>query len=261
MIKILIINRSKHVTNDILKSIVKAIDMLGKIMAKSWHVMFPEIEIATSAENGQWNFFIVDETYDNDGNVLAYHMDQNNNISGIIYAGRILRDGGCVVNAYDNVKSDGKPDIIYDNKAQALFKKCTSISRALCHEIFETIIDPSCNSLWNTGSINMFGYGMSYVAEVCDPVEDNNVVVHCDGFDIYLSDFVYPAWKDRTNSQGPFNFRDTLSKPFSIDDGGYITTSDDRIITAMKKKPNFKHKVRYQKRMYKYESTKSICLY
>jgi hypothetical protein len=81
-----------------------------------------------------------------------------------------------------------------------------SIPKFLCHEVFEMLLNPELNK-----------FKAGYCLEVCDPVQMNGVNVG----EFTLSDWVLPTWFD-ANAKRPFNHNDTLYRPFSIDDGGYI---------------------------------------
>lgn len=40
--------------------------------------------------------------------------------------------------------------------------------------------------------------------------------------DVLVSDFCCPSWFDYFDSQGPFNFRNTLTDPLTLAPGGYV---------------------------------------
>jgi len=118
--------------------------------------------------------------------------------------------------------------------------KTPTLSRTVCHEVFELLTDPNCNSWWDIGD------KQNLVArETCDPVQRNLVNVVVEIFpatttfnpitrktvttpaitaNVTLSDWILPAWANPQNTVGPFNHNNTLKKPFEIDSGGYLIT-------------------------------------
>jgi hypothetical protein len=59
-------------------------------------------------------------------------------------------------------------------------------------------------------------------AERSDAVQENQLTVTVDGTEVEITDFVYPAWYDSTEVTGPYNHKNTLPRPFSLDPGGYL---------------------------------------
>lgn len=130
-------------------------------------------------------------------------------------------------------------------------KKAT-VSQCIAHEVFELLIDPVCNGWWDVGDGKTL-----FAREVCDPVEDNDLIVSvvtkpavippnpwgkqnigtpAVTAQVTLSDWILPAWSDPQNTRGPFNYMGTLKRPFSLDKGGYgikLTVGDVGIVTAM----------------------------
>jgi hypothetical protein len=92
------------------------------------------------------------------------------------------------------------------------------VSVTVSHELAEILIDPAINLAYQ-GSDGAF-----WAAEVCDAVEDQTYLI--DG--IAVSDFVYPAWFEPFRANAPaasikFDFLDTLTHPFQLGPGGYIS--------------------------------------
>jgi hypothetical protein len=141
---------------------------------------------------------------------LAYHSEDNDRVDGFILAGTIMANGGVPVYNAANPKG-------------------TTVASALFHELAEAFIDPTCNAWWQDNN------GVYYCAEVCDPVESNNVVVTIPATSsapttlVALSDFVLPAWRDPEAPMDAgvrFNYANTLTSPFALDHGGYYVKFD-----------------------------------
>ena len=39
---------------------------------------------------------------------------------------------------------------------------------------------------------------------------------------IYMSDFIFPAWSNSQAKSGPYNYLNTLVRPFQVAKGGYV---------------------------------------
>ena len=145
---------------------------------------------------------------------LAYHDELNDVPYGNAFAKTVLADGGV---------------LLYSTNPRV-----PTFAQAVCHELFEMLMDPYCNS-WA-----MLADGVTqYAYEVCDPVESNPVTVQVQTGTITkgalltktivpvyskvgLSDWVLPKWFDTQAVQGPFNHNNTLKAPLTIDKNGYV---------------------------------------
>ncbi|HTV22569.1 MAG TPA: hypothetical protein VMG12_27965 [Polyangiaceae bacterium] len=91
----------------------------------------------------------------------------------------------------------------------------------LSHEVLEMIADPGVN-LYARGHVRQRGRRRAaFVAyEVCDPVQA--ISYRIDG--VSVSDFVTPEWFEPERQPGAlkFSFRDSVTRPFELADGGYI---------------------------------------
>lgn len=89
-----------------------------------------------------------------------------------------------------------------------------TLSRAMSHEIFEMLVDPTTMRLFDGWSL-----------EVCDPVaEDLALTVH----GVTLADFVSPAWFQQ-HSRGPWDFDRALTRPGDLE-MGYLQRADGAVI-------------------------------
>ena len=105
---------------------------------------------------------------------LAFHTEENGlpRADGYILTKIMLENGG--VPLYNEANPKG-----------------STVAANLFHELAEAFIDPTVNVWWRDGQ------DVFYAAEVCDPVQGNNVIVTTpDGIKVALSDFVFPAWRD-----------------------------------------------------------------
>jgi hypothetical protein len=143
--------------------------------------------------------------------------------------------------AYHDEKDDvpfGKVFVktIFDHNGVTLYHTnplIPTVAEAVCHELFEMLIDPNCNT-WSMLS----DYRTLYAYEVCDPVQSNPVTVkvqtgitrsgvapNITTTPIYklvgLSDWVLPNWFDPQKRRGPYNHNNTLGSPLTIDKSGY----------------------------------------
>ena len=90
-----------------------------------------------------------------------------------------------------------------------------TVAQAFCHEIFEMITNPKLNIWWQRPNQSLVP------AEVVDPVQGNVVPVTVGGVTVYCSDYLLPEWHNPQSKKGPYNFLNTLSKPFQIARRGY----------------------------------------
>lgn len=87
-----------------------------------------------------------------------------------------------------------------------------SCSAVLSHEILEWALDPMINA-WREGPD-----GYDYALEACDAVQSSSYETDAVGKKVTVSNFLLPAWFDRTPQEGDrFDFLGVLSKPFTID--------------------------------------------
>lgn len=91
-----------------------------------------------------------------------------------------------------------------------------TVAQAFAHEIFEMIVNQNVNVWWQLSN------GYLVPAEVSDPVQGNVVPVKVGGVTVGLSDYILPAWSDPQANKGPYNFLNTLTKPFQLARGGYV---------------------------------------
>jgi hypothetical protein len=145
---------------------------------------------------------IVDSIPAQQTGVVGSHSEtQTGQVSGIVAAQPILANNGQVLTG-DLATADW------------------SVSSTLSHEVLEMFIDPNCNMWANDGNGSVYGL------EVCDPVEGPPYTVTVGSQDVWVSNFVTPAWFDPQAPAGSqVDFQGLLTKtgPFTILPGGYMT--------------------------------------
>ncbi len=197
-------DKSSRVSDADVAIMVQACNLLLPEVAKAWSVNCPLVVMGcstVSAQEDDWIFHLVDED-PRVPDALAYHDEDVYGVSGFVLTKTILESGGV--------------PLCHD-----LHPLTTrTVAAALFHELAEALVDPSCNIWWQNRA------GAFIAAEVCDPVQDNNVLVTCTGpwSTVALSDFVYPAWHDLTPKPGVrlcHTDSPGLHKPFQLAKGGY----------------------------------------
>lgn len=92
-----------------------------------------------------------------------------------------------------------------------------SLSSVLSHEVIEAFVDPHAN-LWADAN-----HGISYAYEACDAVENSSYLIH----GIEVSNFVTRQWFDPNDTTGKVDWLGHLSKPFTMESGGYVIYMQD----------------------------------
>jgi len=134
------------------------------------------------------------DTSDQEG-ALAYHTESSNIPYGKVFVKTILSYGGAIQMG----KTSSTP----------------TVAQAFSHEIFELIANQNVNVWWQLSS------GSLVPAEVCDPVQSNIIPVKIGTVTVGLSDYILPVWSDPQATKGPYNYLNTLTKPFQLANGGY----------------------------------------
>jgi hypothetical protein len=111
-------------------------------------------------------------------------------------------------------------------------KRLTDWQPTLSHEVLEMIADPGVN-LYARGYVKWGGHRrVAFVAyEVSDPVQET--LYEIDG--VQVSDFVTPEWFEPGRKPGSlkFSFKESVTAPFELADGGYIDAYvDDELVTV-----------------------------
>jgi len=101
-----------------------------------------------------------------------------------------------------------------------------TVSCRLFHKLSDRIVDEFSCAWWMDE-----GGTKCYKASAWSPVAGNRIVVSSAGGKITLCDFIYPGWLDRKSDPADtqYNFTNTLSTPFSVDNGGRVFVMDDNL--------------------------------
>ena len=185
------------VNNSVLKSsdmfiMINALNTMLPAFCNAWSVKKYVCIAAPSnvkPKNAMYCVFL--DNTDSPG-ALAYHTEFGNVPYGTVFVKTILSYRGSVF--------VGNP----------------TISQAFSHEIFEMIVNQNINVWWQQPN------GLLVPAEVCDPVQGNIVSVKVGSVVVYLSDYILPEWNDPQSTKGPYNFLNTLKRPFQVAKGGYV---------------------------------------
>ena len=106
------------------------------------------------------------------------------------------------------------PTILGIAGAGILTGTTVSLSSALCHEVFESEIDQSCNTWVQMPNGNFIAM------ESADPVQGDSLIVHAAGVPVMMSNGVLPAYFD-PNRSGPYDLLSRVAQPFGMTPGGY----------------------------------------
>jgi len=129
-------------------------------------------------------------------NALAYHTEFANVPYGNVFVKTILKYGGTIL----------------------MSTTAPTVAQAFAHEIFEMLVNQNVNVWWQMAN------GILVAAEVTDPVQGNVVPINVGAVIVGLSDYILPVWCDPQATRGPYNFMNTLTKPFQLAKGGYLVT-------------------------------------
>lgn len=126
---------------------------------------------------------------------LAYHTENSDVPYGKVFVKTILSYGGVILMGKNNT--------------------IPTVAQAFAHEIFEMIGNMNVNVWWQLSNGNLVP------GEVCDPVQGNIVPIKVGSVTVGLSDYILPTWADPQATRGPYNYLNTLTKPFQLAKGGY----------------------------------------
>lgn len=217
-----IINRSSIVSNQEAIIITNALNLVLPQFCEDWSLSpYKCIFTNDNAPNIRLKIYLMDTSDEKDA--LAYHYINDGIPYGKVFAKTVMSAGGVMLYS---------PNMLIPTFAQTV-----------CHELFEMIMDPYCNT-WSQKGQTLYAY------EVCDPVSSNCVTVQVQTgssikgkflsmksiptyTSVNLCDWITPAWFNVGAKKGPFNHKQTLSKPFSIEKYGYVIVVKDGVYTTV----------------------------
>lgn len=214
MVQLAIVNQSSVVSDTDGSIITSALNVILPQFCKDWSLVSTTCVYVGKGRTSTIPLkILLLDTADQEG-ALAYHDQINDVPYGRAFAKTVLDNGGVMLYNQD-------PSV-------------PTFAQAVCHELFEMLIDPACN-VWT-----MLADGTTmYAYEVCDPVESNAVTVRVKTgmrtvgrllaatttpvyTNVGLSDWVLPNWFDPQSRTRPFNHNNTLSSPLTLDRNGYV---------------------------------------
>jgi hypothetical protein len=195
---IAILNKSKRYTNNatILNQIAAAVNtqLLQHVIPawkmQPWQCMFFPNE--TAVPSGAYKLWILDDS--DQASALGYHdQDPYGDPYGRVFVNPIINSKG----------TD--------------FSSPNSVSVTISHEVCEIVGDPEVNCWRQTNK------GDLTCQELCDAVEGDAYPINISGKDIFVSNFLYPAWFDTMPPKGSkFDHLGKLKSPFTMTKGGYM---------------------------------------
>lgn len=206
--KIGVVNYSSRVSNqDVQIMTLACAQQASQSFCPAWEILVPDIRVYTDVKLAPPDANVIG-IFDNadQAGALGYHTENNDIISGRVFAGPVLDNLG--VSLFDA----GNP-------------QNTSVASVLSHEMCELIADPTCNA-WCDGP--MITQGSEYAKEVADPVEGNSYPVavtdqNGNSVAVSLSNFVFPSWFDPQAQAGQqFDQMCLVTAPFTMTQGGYM---------------------------------------
>lgn len=205
--RIVVVNRSTHVKATEAVAMLNAVSrQLVRHFCPAWGLAVPSlVYVPTGSEVPAGSHVVTIADSDGGGeDYLGYHSEESGGkYYAVVFAEPVL---------------DNKGVVLFDKKVP----QNTSVASVLSHEVLEMLVDPYVN-LWCEGP--EIAAGNQYAFEVCDPVEGGSYVV--DGgtgkLPVSVSNFVFPEWFDAlAKTGGRFDQLARLSRPFSMDAGGYM---------------------------------------
>jgi hypothetical protein len=214
---IAVINESTMVSNAQCDTMCKAIQVqLDLHVLPAWNMKAGTIQFyadKTKVPGYAWVVNMLDNS--TQAGALGYHSLDNDKVDAFIFAAPVLQNGGAVM-----VYTPSKP-------TQYL------VSATLSHEVCEMIGDRYANG-FSVGADNV----TMYCQELCDPVEDGTYAIAMDGYQVGVSNFVFPSWfnpEATKAANAPFDYMDKLTAPFTMTAGGYMIEaqiSNENQVTA-----------------------------
>lgn len=207
---IAVINQSTLVTNDQVNIMCQAIQIQFNLhCAPAWNQLPPTVKFYTNLNQipgYAWITYIID----NDAqvaNALGFHQESSDKITAFIMCEPILSNGGVA--------------FVYDPNNSSQY----TVSATLSHELMEMYLD-RFGGTFCTGPTNASGSNL-FCQELADPVEDNSYAINVDGYQVSVSNFIFPSWTNpqATNANMPFDYLKKLTAPFTMTAGGYIITA------------------------------------
>jgi hypothetical protein len=191
------VNNSTVLKNSDMILMITALNTLLPAFCTTWAPSGKQynVAVAPSGFKATGPYCVFSDTSNVSG-ALAYHSETGNIPFSNVFVKTVLTYGGAILLGATN--------------------SVPTVAQAFSHEIFEMIANMNVNVWWQLST------GYLVPGEVSDPVEGNIVRVQVGSVVVGLSDYILPAWADPQATNGPFNYLNTLTKPFQLAKGGYV---------------------------------------
>lgn len=174
---------------------ISAINAILPGFCKAWgHSQYVCVASSSKTVVGATGMYCVFMDNSDSAGALGYHTQTGGVPLSKVFVKTILRYGGSIFTSPIRL----------------------TVAQAFCHEIMEMIHNPRANSWWQQPN------GTLVPAEMCDPVQSNVIPVRVGSTLIHMTDYIYPAWSNPQASKGPYNYLNTLVRPFQVAKGGYV---------------------------------------
>lgn len=188
-----VVNQSTAVSDEDVGKATKAVGkQLTHHFCPAWELSPNPVGFVTVVEDAPTHSWVilVGDTHEQAKKALGFHAETREDLAfGWVSMSKIIELGGSEL------------------------RGPLSMSTVLSHEVLEIRGDASVNKWYDTGS------GELLWGEVCDMVQRQSYPL--DG--VSVSNFALPAYFD-PGSGGPYDYLNSLSRPFQIAEGGYMAS-------------------------------------
>jgi hypothetical protein len=189
-------NKSTVLSNNDMFLMINAVNTMLPAFCSTWSIKSYTCQAAPSTMTSMNSMYCVFMDTADVAGALAYHSEGSNIPYSKVFVKTILSYGGAI-------QMGATPSV-------------PTVAQAFSHEIFEMLVDPTANIWWQLSN------GLLVPGEVTDPVQGAIVPVKVGSITVGLSDYIYPSWMNPQSTKGPYNFLNTLTKPFQLAKGGYV---------------------------------------
>ncbi|MEM3857801.1 MAG: hypothetical protein QW478_00200 [Candidatus Micrarchaeaceae archaeon] len=229
---------------------VQVLDTHLNIFCQNWNLQTPQVLRYSDAQpikQNDWIFYFRISGDPNNTTISFHDLNDQGVVFGAIYVDTIINNNGFILSPVSEYSSFIRNSPV------------TTVSAATSHEVIEALADQNLSILWYSpvgitdyeGKM-LFPENTLVSGEVADPVENNLILYSTNNQSVAMSDFILPGWTN-PKSPGPFNFSNTLTRPYQIDQGGYANVAfpfimyqesifGDKLINQIKK--NTKRQIR-----------------
>jgi hypothetical protein len=208
---IAVLNQSTLVTNAQVQTMCAAIQIQFNIhCAPAWNQYPPTVTFyanAAQVPGYAWVCYVIDNDTQVAG-ALGFHEETSDKVVAYIMAEPVLSNGGTV--------------LVYNPSNPSQY----TVSATMSHELMEMFGDRFAGT-FSYGPQNSSGSNL-YCNELCDPVEDNSYAIAVDGYQVAVSNFVFPSFfnpQATLKLNAPFDYMNKLTAPFTMTAGGYMITA------------------------------------